>query len=249
MAYIIFLVVLIALFVFTSRILPTIPNNALWFAVASLGSVLAQDIKNLLASVDQRLSNHFSFSKLVTALSGRTPLKNYVDLIAVMTTVLIFGNLMFNVIQFEIEDMTRLGFIAFPRGNDGFVHLQNYLAGFIFLPSLLIMLGAYGIRRGFIRQPTSFWGLFGAMLSAFLFLGIMLQLGRGEFTSIKNYKLLADVNSNALPISIPLAITTAIGLILVVFLLFTAFVWTSVKLGKLLRFGYGKVVVSQDGTR
>jgi hypothetical protein len=245
-ALIIAFAALVLLIRITTLVLPPALSAALWIAASLLGSVMSSEAKNILLAFDRYLQRRRPFSQFATKLSRSFPFKNYVDLIAVMLPVLMLSALVFNAFQFALEEMIRSGFVAFPKGDDGFVHLQLYVCGFVTLPPLLIALGAYGFRRGFVGQTTSFGGLFGAMIFAFVLVGVLFQVARREVTSIENYKLLAKANPNALPVSIPLAITAAVGTVLVGFLLITVFVWLAVKAGELLRLGYDKLLKLPD---
>jgi hypothetical protein len=174
--------------------------TSLLVSIASL--FVAIPYKRLKRSVDSyvpTIRNSFLGSALQTLITLPSRLM-YFDLSLIIVSIIFLSLFSFDSLVGDVQDMAHKGFVIFPDDKDGFIHLQVYAAGYIFLPTFAIALALYGFNHGFQFGKMFFWRLFGSISIGLLLSVTLISLSRGRWTGVDNLTGTERANSTEVPV-------------------------------------------------
>lgn len=213
----------------TSQFIATLLLSVLSI-VASLESEKIRDLIKIGASsepqIQQKLQQNRKFHQEPKQLI-------ILELVFILLALVFIMSFYAEAITLALEDLVQKGFLSFDKKQDGFIHIQTYIFGYVFLLPAAITLGLYGFILGAKRHSAKFLALL-LSISLGLLLGIVLvSLMRGEWTGTANYQMFQRVNPDLIPMGarfIPEVFTA--GAALLVVLILTAYVYLSQGLGR-----------------
>jgi uncharacterized protein YggT (Ycf19 family) len=221
-------------------------RDAIGFAVSTAGLIvpfIADDLKVIFKKLAQwsaqgslrgRLAS--VLSALVRILRRAAPAFHYADFSVVIASLLILCLALFNSFVAEVRDLVAKGFLSFDPEMRGFVHLQVEMAGYLYIPPLLLACAFYGFYRGARDERFSFGKLLLAILWGFLAGSVLVSLIYGGFTGLDNYRIVTQATPNTLP-SGATATSPAnlVGFAAAAWMAYAALGWSFAWLGKRVR--------------
>ncbi|MCP4368880.1 MAG: hypothetical protein GY797_12315 [Deltaproteobacteria bacterium] len=214
---------------------------ALLLGILSIFASLASEkLKNFLGIRTERVPKFKHSPQPDTQPTERTRSLIYLNLVFVLLALIFFLTYYAELITFTVDDLVEKGFLSFDKEQDGYIHIQTYIGGFVFMLPIAITLGIYGFIWGARGHKAEFPALMLSVFIAFLLAIVLLTLIRGEWTGATNYNLLARVNPELIPIGpryIPEVFALAAGSLIL--LSFTVYLYISNRVGR----GWGILVL------
>jgi len=243
-----FIVLFVTLLILASLLSRLVGDGFAGVLLSVIGIILGLNVRecrDLLKKFDNTLTQIAPLAGLTAFARRLKPALTYLDLAVLLTSTFLLNVAIFDAFVFSVEDLRAKGFVAFPNGDDGFVHLQIYLGGFVFLPNILLCCGGFGFLRGFRDRSISFLKLFMAIFLGVIGAVILLTAMRGTWTSIANYQTFA--RPNTLPTgATPVVAVVKIGVILVFLVAMDLYTWLFGKAGQLSRWAYEKLKLNSS---
>lgn len=194
--------------------------------VGILVTITYQKLVERLNYYDTQLAAKPIFRPIVEVVRRLSTKLVYADLVVLLIACLLVASTIFDAFVYAIEDLLSKGFLSFPRGDDGFVHLQLYLGGFVAIPLWFFSLSIFAFHKGFNSGSLALLKLVTTISIAFVSSVVLLSVLRGEFLASENYAAVAKANPETLPVgatAMPLAIS--FGLILSFWVISAFWTW------------------------
>lgn len=215
--------------------------------ISILFAISHSELRKILDNAENKLINTNLSSTYSSFKKKAAGLFEYSDLTILIVTCFLVAASFTDAFHHSLTDMQEKGFIEFPRGNDGYVHLGAYMAGFVLTPIWLLSLSIYGFYKGFYQKRIGYLKTFLAVLSGLVTSILLRTILQGGFSGIQNYQDLAQANSDTLPVGATFAPVTTIIALVVLLLTFSAFIaWFSSILGAGLRHLYKKFTPTKE---
>lgn len=190
-------------------------------------------------NINKVIQDKFPIQYLDTFIKKASPYFGCADLSAILFSTLIFGWFIVEAFVYSVQDLTAKGYLYFPRGDDGIIHLKTYITGFAILPTIMLALATYGFVSGYKRKNATFTKIFIAVTTGFIMYMLIMSILSGNYDVMQGYYVLAKVNSNTLPIgATSLSLLIVLGIIFITCLFWSVYVYAFIALGRAVYYGY-----------
>lgn len=204
--------------------LPDTWFNIFALAIGSLLTIVFAAQPQILAALDVKI-NEILPKSVARVGRGASYVRNYADLAAITSALLVLGYFLFNSFQNAITVLEAQKWLSFSS-RDGYKYFAVLAGGYIDLPPLLLSLAAHGYRRGVANRGTSIIGVNIGLSIGSIGAAAFIAFVEGRWLLLENSKTVVAANPPAIPLNSKI-LAIVYSLLLLEFLLFLLSIFTA----------------------